>query len=81
MEMEDSGQIAFLDALIHRDERHFNLDSIPKRNTHYRYLHFKSNHPIAHKRSVVSSLLDRANKLNSHSKDRKKELELIKKHC
>ena len=82
MEMEDNGKIAFLDALIHRDEGGVLTSTVHRKETHTnRYLHFKSNHPIAHKRSVVSSLLDRANKLNSHSKDRKKEVELIKKHC
>ena len=78
MEMEDNGKIAFLDALIHRDERGVLTSTVYWKETHTNRYHFKSNHPIAHKRSVVSSLLDRANKLNSHPKDRKKELEWIK---
>ena len=61
IEHESNNSIAFMDALLRRDN-HGQLSSIvyPKPTHIHRYLPYDSHHPPPHKRAVVKSLMDRA---------------------
>ena len=67
-EKEADSKLPFLDLLIHRNSSSRFSFSIYSRVTHTEnYLKFNSNNPVSHKRAVVKSLLDRANKLCSQN--------------
>ena len=67
LEVEIENKLPFLDVLIIRnaDELDFTIYRKPTQNN--RYLHFNSNHPPQVKRAVVTSLIDRALNICSHS--------------
>ena len=63
-EMENENKLPFLDLMINRRENGSLSFSIHRKPTFTgNYLNFDSYHPIAHKRAVVKSLVDRAKNL------------------
>ena len=66
VEKEKDGQLAFLDILLSRDSEGSISTSVYWQPTHTdQYLNFQSHHPVAHKRSVVRTLMSRAESLSS----------------
>jgi hypothetical protein len=60
-EEEDNGQLPFLDVNVTRTDTGELQTSVYRKPTHTdQVLHFKSNHPVAHKRSCVQTLFRRA---------------------
>ena len=77
-EEEQQGTIAFLDMKIHHDEDGSVKIKIYRKPTHTdQYLLWTSEHPVAHKLSVVRTLYDRAN-LVTNAQDREEEEKHIK---
>nr|XP_039254369.1 uncharacterized protein LOC120331363 [Styela clava] len=80
IEKELNRTIAFLDVQIHKEEYGKLTTDIFRKKTHTnRYLNFNSNHPVGHKRSVISSLINRAKSLISDERKQKLEINFIKK--
>ncbi|XP_077976215.1 uncharacterized protein LOC144432061 [Styela clava] len=80
IEKEVNGTVAFLDVQIQREGNGELTTDIFRKKTHTnRYLNFNSSHPLNHKRSVVSSLMNRAKTLISDETKQKQELNFIKK--
>ena len=78
VELEENKSIPFLDLLITRKEDgSLMFDIFRKPMNNGNYLKFSSNHPMNHKRAVVRSLVDRANKLCSEEVQGK-EINIIK---
>ena len=79
MEKETNGSIAFLDTLITRLEHGQLRSKVYRKPTHTcKYLHFRSEHPVAHKRAVLNTLLQRADKLCDQESEQKKEIDLVR---
>ena len=73
LELEVNNQLAFLDTVTIRKNRHVQVD-IHRKPTHTdQYLNYESQHPIQHKQSVVYSLLNRAEKIPSSNKRKRRE--------
>ena len=71
IELENNGQIAFLDTLVSRRNGVTVIDVYRKPTHRERYLNFSSHHEIKHKISTASNLLFRAFSLaSSHGKTR-----------
>jgi len=79
MEKEKNGSTAFLDTLITRLEHGQLSTKVYRKPTHAgKYLHFRSEHPLAHKCAVLNTLLHRADKLCDQESERKKEIDLVR---
>ena len=80
MEPENNGKLPFLDLCINiLDDGGIKL-TVYRKPTHTdQYLHFSSNHPLEHKRSVIRTLMHRAKDYITTNEDKKSEIEHVKK--
>ena len=66
VKMEVDGSLPFLDVLLTREPGGSIKTSVFRKETHMnRYLDFSSHHPLAHNKSVVTTLFSCANSLSS----------------
>ncbi|XP_068756578.1 uncharacterized protein [Montipora capricornis] len=78
VERESEGKIAFLDTMVHHQEDGRLTTTVYRKPTHTdRYLSFSSHHPSMHKRAVVKSLMDRAERIPTTKSDRSKEKQRV----
>ena len=73
IELENNGQIAFLDTLVSRRNGVAVIDVYRKPIHTDRYLDFSSHHAIKHKISTASTLLSRASNLPSSLEGKTRE--------
>ena len=74
VEKEENGCLPFLDSLLTRETDGSISTSVYRKKTHTdQYLQFSSHHPLAHKKSVVTTLFHRATALSSDMVERVKE--------
>ena len=77
-EQEEDGHLAFLDTCISRNPDGSLDISIYRKPTHTdQYLHFDSHHPVAHKLSVIRTLVHRADIAVTNTQEREKEVKHI----
>jgi hypothetical protein len=78
MEKESNNSIAFLDTRITRKSDGSLISTVYRKPTHTnRYLNFRSENPLGHKRAVVKTLHHRAETLITNRTDRKREIKTI----
>ena len=70
--------LPFLDTITSRRGTEIHVDVYRKPTRTDRYLDFSSCHPLCHKRSVVNTLLKRANNIPSMNKGRREETQRVK---
>lgn len=64
MEIEENGKLPFLDVLVKRGDGNKLAHTVYRKKTHTdRYLHAKSHHHPQQKRSLIKTLMHRANKI------------------
>ena len=74
VEKEKESKLAFLDTMTTRDNTNTIQVSVYRKPTHTnKYLDFNSHHPTTHKRSVVNSLLNRADNIPTSTSGKRKE--------
>ena len=78
IELENKGQIAFLDTLISRRNGVAVIDVYRKPTHPDRYLDFFSHHDIKHKISTASTLLSRASSLPSSHEGKTREINHVR---
>lgn len=78
VETEVDNSLPFLDVLVSRCDGALSF-SVYRKETHTgRYLNFHSVHPDAHKRSVVASLFNRANRICTNAEGRTTDLDHVR---
>ena len=78
-ETETERILAFLDTETVIQGDNYIKTRVYRKKTHTnQYLNFNSNHPLDHKKSVVRTLLHRADKLISNEEDRQEEIKQVR---
>ena len=71
VEKEENGYLPFLDSLLTRESDGSISTSVYRKKTHTgQYLQFSSHHPLAHKKSVITTLFHHATALSSDMVER-----------
>ena len=80
LELENTNEqgLPFVDTVTRRRGRAIHVDVYRKPRHTDRYIDFFSCHPLCHKRSVVNTLLKRANNILSTNKGRREETQRVK---
>ena len=73
IELEENQRLPFLDTTTIRSNGKVIVDIYRKPTHTDKYLHYDSHHPIQHKLSVLNTLLDRAEKIPSTTKGKRRE--------
>ena len=74
VEKEENGCLPFLDSLLTHESDGSISTSVYRKKTHTdQYLQFSSHHPLAHKKSVITTRFHRATALSSNMVERVKE--------